>query len=156
MRPGWKRELSQRDWAWFWSRVTIESDVRCWEWRGATNDKGYGRYAGWPAHRLALLWFGTEAPEELEVLHSCDNPKCVNPAHLSLGTRADNQADAVAKGRTARGGRSGRSKLTESEVEAIRLDRDTPLSQLAVRYGVHKSTISYVKRGRSWKYVGGC
>lgn len=151
---GWRRNLSARDWAWFWSRVTIDSDARCWEWHGAKNIGGYGRYAGWLAHHLSLVWFDRSLPSEgTEVLHSCDNPACVNPNHLAIGTRKDNQQDSARKGRTARGERSGRAKLTAEQVAVIRSDRATPIATLAERYGVHKSTISYVKRGRSWKYA---
>lgn len=146
--------LSPRDWAWFWSRVDIKSDARCWEWHGRKNPAGYGRYDGQMAHRLALLWFtGRLVPDSLMVLHSCDNPSCVNPNHLMPGTNTDNQRDAKAKGRNARGQSHGKTKLTEDQVRAIRRDTTTPIADLAALYGVCKATISYIKNGRSWKYV---
>ena len=71
----------------------------CWEWLGGKRRKGYGAYRGYIASRFAwMIWCG-EIPEGLDVLHKCDNPGCVRPNHLFLGTDKDNHEDAISKGR---------------------------------------------------------
>lgn len=88
----------------FWSRVDrSKGDDACWEWTGARNGRGYGmcgvgtRYHG--AHRVAYTLCSGTIPDGLNVCHHCDNPPCVNPAHLFLGTQSDNMRDCFAKGR---------------------------------------------------------
>ena len=87
----------------FWARV-IKSDG-CWEWSGATNGHKYGRVmkgGRWTgAHRVSWVIHHGKIPDEALVLHRCDNPSCVNPAHLFLGTQEDNIRDMVRKGRHA-------------------------------------------------------
>lgn len=92
----------------FWAKVRVAADAECWEWTGARNPKGYGvkRNAvargvkeNIMAHRMSWLLFNSDIPEGLRVLHKCDNPSCVNPAHLFLGTPKDNTQDMLAKGR---------------------------------------------------------
>lgn len=77
----------------------------CWWWHGAKNSQGYGKLrAGnkwWTAHRISYLLHKGKIPPDLWVLHRCDNPSCVNPDHLFLGTRQDNIEDARQKGRLA-------------------------------------------------------
>lgn len=90
----------------FWPKVDVQGLDECWPWLGGVND-GYGlAYIGdnkhKAAHRLAFeLWWSVTLPSWLHVLHTCDNPPCCNPAHLWLGTNADNVRDRDAKGRTA-------------------------------------------------------
>ncbi|MCK5614319.1 HNH endonuclease [Candidatus Pacearchaeota archaeon] len=81
----------------------VRTDSGCWEWSGATNKDGYGvtRYDGVSqlAHRAAYIWLNGSIPNDMCVCHNCDNPKCINPAHLFIGTQQDNMDDMAKKGR---------------------------------------------------------
>lgn len=93
----------------FWDKVDIKGPDDCWEWQRSLNNGGYGRshFNGKQikAHRLSFLLTHHEIPEGMLVLHKCDNPKCVNPDHLFLGTHYDNMQDMKAKGRARNQGR---------------------------------------------------
>jgi hypothetical protein len=150
--------------------VDIGSADECWEWTGAKNPKGYGQMHTSQispliqAHRLSWeLDNKQEIPEGMLVCHSCDNPGCVNPAHLFLGTSSDNAQDAVRKGRQhlprvggrARGSKNGNSKLTEADVYEIRRALWTGAKQcrIAVSFGVTPDCISQIKCGRNWGWL---
>lgn len=96
-------------------------------------------------------------PEGLDVLHKCDNPPCVNPEHLFLGTHTDNMQDMVRKGRhkTKRGSENSRSKLTEQKVKDIlRMSRDGWKGKtIAARYGVTPTSVSLILSGKTWQHV---
>lgn len=135
---------------------------KCWEWQRAHNGQGYGtlRVAGRVvyAHRLAFSLSGREIPAGFDVLHDCDNPRCINPAHLSVGTRSKNMADCHARGRSRipaprmRGETNGSAKLTLEAVAAIRqaLKRGEVQRIIANRHGVSQTLVSAIKRGRLW------
>ena len=127
----------------------------CWIWEyGALTAYGYGRISidgtRYLAHRLSYqVCIGSL--NELDVLHKCDNPACVNPDHLFLGTQADNVADMIHKGRMydRRGHNNPRSVFTNEEIVAIL--RDTRYQyDIAASYGVSQSTISRLKRGETY------
>ena len=155
-----KRTLADR----FWSKVDRRGPDECWHWTAATNEHGYGvmRPEGQrsgptvKAHRMSLTLAGVDI-KGLVIRHSCDNPPCVNPRHLSVGTKADNSADMVRRGRHARGSRSGTSKLTEREVVEIRARCAAGELHrvLAADYGVSRNTITSIVNGKTWRHVTG-
>ena len=135
----------------FWSKV--ELSLGCWEWTAAKTSSGYGEF--WlgdkmvGAHRVSYeLEFGT-VPDGLFVCHTCDNPICVKPAHLFLGTHSDNMVDAVRKGRLSNIP-PRRVKLTETQVLDIREDSRVH-SVIAKDYNVTRTTISEIKRRETWR-----
>lgn len=145
----------------FWSKVAVTANPdKCWEWQASTGHFGYG-WIAWGkrpehAHRVSWLLTYGEIPDRLFVLHSCDNPSCVNPKHLFLGTHLDNARDKEAKGRhiPAKGERHGCSKLTRIQVEEIRM-RYIPgkvtQKMLAKEYGVTQAMIGNIVRGDNWR-----
>lgn len=136
--------------------------MSCLEWNRFKNNGGYGTlyYKGKTvyAHRLAYCRANDLSLEDIEgkvVLHSCDNPSCINPEHLSLGTNLDNSEDMVQKGRSASGEKCARAKLTEKQVEEIRnrYTKRCPVngqSAISKDYNVDRSTIGYIVRGVCW------
>jgi len=136
----------------------INPTTGCIEWVGYRNEHGYGRISIGErmvlAHRVAWETTNGPIPEELRVLHKCDNPQCVNPEHLFLGTQADNIADMNIKGRqvSPKGEKSGVAKLTEENIRKIRAD-DRILAKVAKDYGVTLSAISKIKNRISWSHV---
>lgn len=145
----------------FWERTEPEPNSGCLLWLGAPTHRGYGQiqavdltgYKNRPAHRIAwALTFGD--PGDIQVLHRCDNRKCVNPAHLFLGTQADNVHDCIAKGRFPRvaGERNGQSKVTSEQVESIRRAAATgmPQRQIARLYGLSQQGVSHIVRRETW------
>lgn len=138
----------------FWSRVDKRGRDECWPWMGRRSDHGYGQFATsdkqYRAHRFALESSGVIVPSEAIVMHSCDNPPCCNPAHLSVGTHAQNNADMMAKGRWKHP--RGSSKLAPSDVLAIRASND-PLRTLAERFGVSRATVCRARSGKQWSHL---
>lgn len=137
----------------FWSRVTHSTDFQCWDWQGRKNDSGYGRYKSKMAHRVAYESVNGPIPDGMIIRHTCDNPSCCNPRHLIAGTHQQNSDDCVERGRQAKGTRNGRARLTDAQVREIRSTQSETLASLADRFGVSRATISYVRSGRSYKYV---
>lgn len=127
----------------------------CIEFVGAKDKKGYGRV--WHgskvrlAHRVSFELSRVDATEGLMVCHHCDNPACINPAHLFLGEHADNTSDMLVKGRSQKQWGAGHSqvKLTEDQVVAIRLD-DRPYLAIAADYGISRSSVGNIKSGHAW------
>lgn len=135
-----------------------EDDNGCILWLGAQGRGGYGicgwRKKVWSVHRLAWINAHGEIPNGMHVLHTCDVRHCINPAHLWLGTNADNIADKVRKGRAsaATGTKNGNAKLTEADARAIRTDA-RPLREIAAEYGVSETIVSGIRRGTKWRHA---
>ncbi len=133
----------------------------CWLFIGPSTDaRGYGRFNAPPAERLAHRRAWAEAfgpiPAGLCVLHRCDNPPCCNPAHLFLGTRADNNADMAAKGRANNGGlrgvAHGRALLSNRDVRMIRRSTSTQ-RHLAAHFGISQSQVCRIRLHQSWRHL---
>lgn len=129
----------------------------CWLWTDAPGRGGYGRLfvngADRKAHRVSYEIHKGPVPQGLQVLHRCDTPACVNPAHLWLGTIADNARDRDAKGRQAKGEDAGPAKLTLEDVLEIKASPERNFV-LAERFGVSRTAISLIRRGKNWKWAG--
>jgi hypothetical protein len=142
----------------FLAALSVADD--CWEWGSSKNARGYGRFGdgngGWViASRKAYELFVGDIPDGLCVLHSCDNPACVNPRHLFLGTHADNMADMRVKGRASSkpGSKNPNSKLTEQQVRAI-VSSPKLSPELAKEFGVTVQRINQIRRGLGWRHLG--
>ncbi len=149
--------LSEVDIKRFWSKV--QKTGHCWLWTASRNYNGYGNFSldgkTFLAHRIAFFLSNGISLSELFVCHKCDNPACVNPEHLFLGTQRDNMQDSLKKGRKPSypGSKNGRAKLTETEVNEIRRLHlegytSTPLIR---KFGVCKSQINNIVAGSQWK-----
>lgn len=129
----------------------------CWIWFGCVNENDYGviraKRKNYLAHRLSFEIFNNCNPEGKFVCHSCDQPLCINPNHLFLGTQTDNMLDAKQKKRMKSGEKHYISKLSYKEVEEIRVLLNNKFSQfrIAELYGVSESNISYISSGKTWK-----
>jgi len=146
----------------------VKKSPGCWKWTGATDSAGYGamRVGGTldgtrgmkKAHRIAWVLKHGPIPKGMCVCHKCDNPSCVRPGHLFLGTYSDNMNDMLAKGRGRhrRGERHGRAKLTERDVHAIRAryaSGDVTQEALAAEYGVTHVLIGKIVRHKLWTHI---
>jgi HNH endonuclease len=127
----------------FWNKVDRRGPADCWEWGGGKLREGYGRFAyggnrNGRAHVFSFELHHGPVPDGLNVLHACDNPPCVNPAHLSAGTQTENMGQMADRLRWPR-------KLTDAQMMAI---RDSPEIQkvLARRYGISQAYVSLIKR----------
>ncbi len=149
----------------FWKYAGTYRGEGCWNWSGPIKPNGYGmiqesrkvRQTRRPmhAHRVSYALHFGPVPEGLQVCHHCDNRRCVNPAHLFIGTQLENSHDAMRKGRIKRGITHFNAKLTPAIVKAIRgaVARGVPPQTLANLYGVNPTTINGVNSRRSWKHV---
>lgn len=155
----------------------LNGENACWIWNGATDGSGYGQVKNLgkilKAHRVSYELYIGPIPEGLCVLHNCpegDNPACVNPNHLWLGTKLDNTQDMIAKGRDnfkcgqgattpLVGEENPASKLTEEQVIEVlqaqvgRWCKGEKLRDMAIRLGVHVQTLDRIRMGLLWKHL---
>lgn len=168
------RPLNER----FWAKVAIGAEDECWPWSGAAAAHGYGHVWGEKnknvgAHRVSWELHNGPIPDGLDVLHRCDNPPCVNPAHLFLGTATDNGRDMVSKGRAntprgdvhgsrtkperrPRGEASWNARLNDDLVRFVRqryAEGGISMRQLGARVGLHHGTIGQLVRRERWAHV---
>ena len=140
----------------FWSKVDRKDPAECWEWQAGKFSQGYGQFSVGAknklAHRVSYELAHGPIPEGLVVRHKCDNPCCVNPDHLELGTHENNMDDRASRGRGAKGEAQGGAKLTEDVVRAIRLDGRLQV-EIAASYGISQITVSRIKRRSSWSHI---
>ena len=167
---GPRQSLGER----FWLRVDKNGPLPphrpelgpCWIWTGYKDDTGRGQMSKGRrgetrerAHRVSWMIHHGPIPPGRVIGHSCDNPTCVRPDHLFLGTQAENIADMTAKGRRQNSPRLGtahhKAKLTDAQVAAIRRERlaGATLPQLASKYGVAKTTVWGIVSGRAWRHI---
>jgi len=166
-----KHSLRQR----FEAKCDRRAPNECWIWKASINNKGYGLLSPGGtthkklAHRISYELFIGPIPEDTLVLHQCDNPRCVNPEHLFLGTHKDNYDDMVRKGRrrvvinpnnkppSFKGENHPIAKLSEKDVVEARAlyAAGVPLSQIIAKFPVGKRTIQRAVRGLSWRHSPG-
>ncbi len=144
----------------FWSHV--DKSGECWVWTGALYSSPKWRYGKFyvagkicAAHRVSYEIVIGPVDVGMCVLHRCDNPPCVRPDHLFLGSFADNSADMAKKGRSTFGERNPRAKLTDREVRAIRSSWDSGARRmdLAVRFNVSQQMVHNIVYRKAWRHI---
>lgn len=142
-----------------WTEVVRRPELGpCWEWLGPVNPDGYGKLANSDgqivgAHRLAYTEWVGPLDADTYACHKCDNPPCINPAHLFPGSNAENLRDMKAKRRIANGTRNGSAILTDAQVQEIRALAGLKLhSEIAAQFGCSKSHVSHIIRGTVRKH----
>ena len=130
-----------------------------WQWKAGKTSYGYGLMSIGKkleyAHRVSYQIHNGKIPPGMHVLHSCDDPGCVNPEHLHLGTNADNIREKVERGRCAKGEKSPKSKLKTKDVIKIRDKHKagSTIADLAREYSVGRTCISYIVNRINWKHI---
>ena len=140
----------------FWKYINKNGLNGCWTWIGAKNKNGYGQIDNKGTHRISWELHNGPIPKGLCVCHKCDEPSCVNPEHLFLGTFEKNSQDMTNKNRQAKGEKINNSKLKEWQVLEIRVKYETgkyTTEQLAGEYNVNKSTIRRIVKKITWKHI---
>jgi len=144
----------------FLSKVDIGAPSECWNYEGSKHRQGYGMFRTCStvmvAHRIAYqLSNPNEDISGKVIMHSCDNPSCCNPKHLTCGTQADNMRDRDLKNRNAKGERHGRSKLTRRQVEQMRAEHKAgkSIKQVASDYNTCDSNAYAVCNYLTWKHL---
>lgn len=128
----------------------IKSDNGCWNWTASRTRDGYGKMniggKHITSHRVSWLLNKGIIPDDLQVLHSCDNKQCVNPSHLFVGTGSDNMVDCILKGR------HGRKKLSKDQIEFIRQYKGSS-KEPAASLGISRAMFCRIRKGNAWSYA---
>lgn len=142
----------------FYDKIKINKENGCHEWQASISRRGYGQFAlnstTQVSHRVAWLLSYGQIPKGIYVLHHCGNPKCVNPAHLFLGTQRDNMNEAISKNIYFRS--SGNAKITEKQVIRVKgmlQDGIYSVATIAKRFDVSWHAIYDIKHNRTWKHL---
>jgi hypothetical protein len=142
----------------FWDKVGDHAPHECLEWLGQRNKRNYGivsrRGRRMLAHRFAFMLAKGAVGDDEVVRHKCDNPPCCNPAHLEIGSQADNLADMRNRGRDARGEKHPRAKLTQAQADLLRGEYSSggvSMLQLAKRYGVGTRCVHAIVHHRRYR-----
>ena len=143
----------------FWDKVEIGSPSKCWIWPYGKITAGYGEFIfsamHFYTHRFMWQEIHGKIPDDMCILHKCDNPSCINPAHLFLGTKLDNTRDMISKDRNPKGEDYNHAKLTNNHVIEIRqlLSKGIYQKDIASIYNVSQDTISAIKLGQTWSHI---
>lgn len=147
-----------------WSKIDVRSENECWVWQGAKTTAGYGviriNYILKYAHRLTwMLHYKSDIPKKGQICHTCDNPPCCNPAHLFLGSQADNMKDAANKGRIKekvhRGITHHTTHLKEKDIRKIRHlgQTDIPHQEIGNYFGISRMSVNDIIHKRTWQHI---
>ena len=142
----------------FWSKIDIKNDNECWDYKGGKQHFGYGQF--WfegktiGAHKFSYQLHHGSIPKDMCVCHSCDNPTCVNPKHLWLGTKGENNKDRSNKKRSAdrKGELCPTVKLKEYQAIAIKYSNKKNFL-LAKQYNISQQTVCDIKKGKRWRHI---
>lgn len=144
----------------FWSHVRVGGRLECWEWQAGLRCGGYGVFVlrhgkTLPSHRFIWSEIHGEIPKGLNICHKCDNPRCVNPRHLFIGTQYDNIQDQIRKGRMVRGEQHGRAKLRAAQVLEIRAlsNSGVTFAEIGRRFSIAWQHAQNIVNRRIWRHV---
>lgn len=153
-RKNYDEDMKQK----LFSKIKQVND--CWEWQGSLHRQGYGNFpyknSGQLAHRVSWILFNGEIPSGMNICHKCDNPPCVNPDHLFVGSYQDNINDMFRKGRKNHQGENHpKVKLSSSQVLEIRelLNKKITQEEICKKYGITNGHVGSIKHKRTWKLI---